>query len=361
MNNMLDQEQHRPLIGLPAELPTVPAAPTAAPATIPIALRNSIDQFCCEMLIKTLRELKSRAGWLALLTEDGSSARHLFASSPKPPREVTPPYLQPIWAAAVQSGIAQTFSNHNPFTRQVVVPYYAGEKPVLLLVLTGRLWPYNADDIARIATYGKEIWGELERLRYVSRLEQAYELTIQGWARSLEERERTHLPGHYKLAAEWSAELGRALAVSDTALLGLRRGAVLHDIGKMLISENILHKSGPLSPEEWSVVRQHPILGANLVADSEFLSEARDVILYHHERWDGKGYPHGLKGDQIPLLARIFAVIDVFDALIVDRPYSPAWPRDMALAYIRQEAGQQFDPRVVDKFISIVKDFRMKE
>ena len=97
-----------------------------------------------------------------------------------------------------------------------------------------------------------------------------------------------------------------------------------------------------------------------MVAETLFLSAARDVILYHHERWDGKGYPHGLKGEEIPLLARIFSVVDVFDALIVDRPYSPAWPRDMALAYIRQEAGQQFDPVVVDAFIDIVKTLRMK-
>jgi putative nucleotidyltransferase with HDIG domain len=326
----------------------------------PLDPQDLIGQYCFEALAKTIRELKCHSGWLALLDEDGSAARQVFTILDKRLVRISPPRLESSWIAAVQAGMAQTVSNYNPFTRRVVVPYYSGDKPVLLYVLAGRIWPFNTDDIAHIASMGKETWGELERMRYISQLEQAYEMTIQGWARSLEEREHARVPGHYHLAAEWAVELGRAMHLSNASVNDLRRGAVLHDIGKMLISEKILQKSGSLSPEEWAIVRRHPILGAEMIAGTLFLSDARDVILYHHERWDGKGYPNGLKGEEIPLLARIFSVVDVFDALIVDRPYSAAWPRDMALAYIRQEASQQFDPAVVDAFIAIVKTLRMK-
>jgi putative nucleotidyltransferase with HDIG domain len=333
-------------------------APAGTPAN-PLDLQDMIREYCFEVLAKTIHETKCRSGWLILLADDGMSPKHVFANIKKHFIHVVPPRLEPAWAAALQAGLARTLSNTNPFTRRVIVPYYSGYKPALLYVLAGRFRPFNADDIAHIASLGKDTWGELERMRYISQLEQAYEMTIQGWARSVEERERTSAPGHYHLPAEWAAELGRALHLSETAVNHLRRGAVLHDIGKMSIPENILQKSGALSPEEWAIVRRHPILGAEMVAETLFLSAARDVILYHHERWDGKGYPHGLKGEEIPLLARIFSVVDVFDALIVDRPYSPAWPRDMALAYIRQEAGQQFDPGVVAAFITIVKKLRM--
>jgi hypothetical protein len=321
--------------------------------------QDMVGQFCLQSLEKAIHESKSRSGWLALLAEDGISAKQLFAYDRGQGRSLASPLLEPSWIAAVQTGIAQTIANRNPFTRRVVVPYYSGDRPVLLYVIGGRFWSYNAEDIALIAALGSQTWGELERLRYISQLEQAYEMTIQGWARSLEERERTAVSGHYHLVAEWAAELGRAMNLSETALNNLRRGAVLHDIGKMSIPENILLKTSALSPDEWALVRRHPIMGAQMVEGTLFLSDACDVILYHHERWDGKGYPHGLQGEQIPLIARIFSVVDVFDALIIDRPYSPAWPRDMALAYIRQEAGQQFDPGVVKIFLAISKSLRM--
>jgi HD-GYP domain-containing protein (c-di-GMP phosphodiesterase class II) len=314
-----------------------------------------INDFCLAELPRVVKSVKSRCGWLALL--ENNSATHLYAFDRKGVRLDSHCQLEPSWRLAIEDGIAQTIHNRNPFTRTVVVPYYAGEKAVLVFALSGRLWPFGAEDIAQIAAQGSKIWRELEHIRYITQLEQAYEMTIYGWARSLEERERPAISGHYHLAALWAAHLGRELGLSETMLNHLRRGAVLHDVGKMSIPDQILHKTGPLTPDEWAIMRRHPILGAELVAGALFLAEARDVILYHHERWDGKGYPHGLKGGTIPLLARIFSIVDVYEALIIERPFSPAWPRDMAIAYVRQEAGHQFDPAIVEKFLSIAKSF----
>jgi len=321
---------------------------------------NEIQKYCLGMLEKAVRVTQSGTGCLALLDDDGLTAAQVFTQKSKQKGRLAPPKLDPVWAAAIQAGIAHTIANFNPFKRCVVVPFYSADKPVLAYILAGRLWRYTAEDIAQIATIGKDTWGGLEHIRYISQLEQAYEMTMQNWARSIEERERPVVSGYYKLAAEWSVELGRALRIPENLLQPLWRGALLHDIGKMSIPDHVLRKPGDLTPDEWTLLRRHPLTGAEMVANTLILSGARDVILYHHERWDGKGYPHGLKGDEIPLLARIFSVVDVFDALIVDRPYSPAWPRDMALAYIRQEAGHQFDPVVVESFLAIAKSLRIE-
>ena len=239
--------------------------------TNPLDLKDRIGEYCFDVLAKTVREMKCHSGWLALLDEDGVSPTQVFANIRKQSVRILPPRLEPAWTIAVQVGLARIMSNFNPFTRRVLVPYYSGDKPVLLYILAGRLRPFNADDIARIASLGKNTWGELERIRYISQLEQAYEMTIQGWARSLEERDRTSVPGHYHLPVEWAMDLARALHLNETSIGHLRRGAVLHDIGTMSIPESILQKSGTLSPEEWAIVRRHPILGAEMVAGTLFL------------------------------------------------------------------------------------------
>ena len=136
----------------------------------------------------------------------------------------------------------------------------------------------------------------------------------------------------------------------------IEMAAPLHDMGKIAIPDSILLKPGPLTEEEWAVMKLHPVYAYEWLSGIPFLKKALEVPYAHHERWDGSGYPRGLKGLEIPLSARIFAVADVYDALTSDRPYRKAWPKEKALAYIREEAGKQFDPEVVEAFLKLMAE-----
>jgi PAS domain S-box-containing protein len=186
-------------------------------------------------------------------------------------------------------------------------------------------------------------------------LEQAYDRTLEGWSRALELRDR-ETEGHTRRAAELTVELGRALGMSEEQLLHTRRGALLHDIGKLGIPDKILLKPGQLSEEEWNTMRLHPTYAHDLLEPIPYLRPALDIPYCHHEHWDGTGYPQGLKGSQIPLAARIFCVVDVWDAITSDRVYRPAWPPEKARQYILQNSGLLFDPQVVDMFFKIEKE-----
>jgi len=158
---------------------------------------------------------------------------------------------------------------------------------------------------------------------------------------------------HVERVARTALRLGEGVGVSGGDLDALRRGALLHDIGKVGISEMILNKPGPLTDEERAEMQRHVLIGEEVCRPLRTLRGALPIIRHHHERWDGRGYPDGLAGEDIPLLARIVAVADVFDALASDRPYRPAWPEEKARAYIQEQAGQQFDPQVVEVFVEL--------
>jgi PAS domain S-box-containing protein/putative nucleotidyltransferase with HDIG domain len=181
----------------------------------------------------------------------------------------------------------------------------------------------------------------------------AYDETIEGWALALEMRDN-ETQGHSWRVTELVVELAKRMGVSGLDLDHLRRGAILHDIGKMGVPDRILHKPGKLDPEEWEIMKKHPEYGHEMLSNIDFLQDALDIPLYHHERWDGKGYPNGLKGNAIPLAARIFAIIDVWDAVTNDRPYHAAWSHEEALAYIYDQNGKHFDPDVVKNFLDIL-------
>jgi len=151
-------------------------------------------------------------------------------------------------------------------------------------------------------------------------------------------------------------ELAAALGMPDQQMVHLRRGALLHDIGKMGVPDHILLKPGPLTDDEWAIMRQHPAFAYEMLAPIHYLRQALEIPYCHHEKWDGTGYPRGLRGETIPLPARIFAVVDVWDALRSDRPYRRAWPAEKARDYVRAQAGQHFDPAVAAAFLGL--DFR---
>ncbi|HEV2439240.1 MAG TPA: HD domain-containing phosphohydrolase [bacterium] len=201
---------------------------------------------------------------------------------------------------------------------------------------------------AAIAADNATLFDELQRSNIDLAL--AYDTTLDGWSRALDLRDR-ETEGHTRRVAEMTLRLARALGVPDQELVHMRRGALLHDIGKMAIPDSVLLKAGPLTPEEWEVMRQHPLTAYELLSSITFLRPALDIPYCHHERWDGTGYPRGLRGTQIPFAARIFAVADAYDAMRSDRPYRPAMSADEAKDRIADQSGKEFDPQVVEAFV----------
>lgn len=205
---------------------------------------------------------------------------------------------------------------------------------------------------AAIAIENAILLKELQRANFDLTL--AYNTTIEGWSRALELRDRD-TEGHTKRVTEMSLKLARRLGLSEIELINIQRGAILHDIGKMGVPDSILLKPGPPTSEEWQIIRQHPRYAYEMLSPISYLSSALDIPHYHHEKWDGTGYPHGLKGTQIPLNARLFGIIDVYDALTSDRPYRLAWSKQKAIAYIREQIGQHFDPAIALQFLEMIE------
>ena len=181
----------------------------------------------------------------------------------------------------------------------------------------------------------------------------AYDTTLEGWGKALELRDK-ETQGHTRRVTNLTLELARQMGIPEAELLQIRRGTLLHDIGKMGVSDNILHKEGPLTEDEKFEMRKHPQYAYDMLYPITYLRPALDIVYCHHEWWDGSGYPRGLKGEEIPLSARIFAIIDVWDALLSDRPYRKAWTHKRVLEYIRDLSGKQFDPQVVDVFCKMI-------
>ena len=185
------------------------------------------------------------------------------------------------------------------------------------------------------------------------KLQTAYEETLEGWAKALELKDR-ETERHSKQVVNYTLEVARKLGLSEEKINHIRRGALLHDIGKMAIPDYILHKPGKLTDEEWEIMMQHPVYAYNFLSNIDYLRPALDIPRYHHERWDGTGYTHGLVGKEIPLSARIFSVVDVWDALNSDRPYRRAWSAEKTTAYLQEQAGKLFDPDIVLIFLKLL-------
>ncbi|MEJ2411942.1 MAG: GAF domain-containing protein [Anaerolineales bacterium] len=207
--------------------------------------------------------------------------------------------------------------------------------------------------LAAIAIDFQNVHKNLECSR--NELDRALDAIIEGWAQALELR-GIESPGHWRRIEELSLALGQKLRIKSKLMSDLRRGALLHDIGKMAIPDEVLHKRTALSVEERKLIGKHPVAAHDLLKDVEGLKSALDVPLYHHERWDGTGYPYQLEGENIPYLARIFAVVDVWDAMRSDRPYRKAIPKEKALKILKEEAGKQFDPEIVQAFLVLIEE-----
>jgi len=192
---------------------------------------------------------------------------------------------------------------------------------------------------------------ELQKANF--ELGMAYNATIEAWSRALDLRDR-QMEGHTQHIADITTRFASTLGVKNADLLHIRHGAALHDIGKVAIPDEIIFKPGPLDHEEWQIMRRHPIYAVELLSPIKYLEKATEIPRWHHEKWDGSGYPDRLGGEEIPLSARLFALVDVYDALTSDRPYRRAWSKQDAVQYIESQSGRHFDPRLVPEFLQLV-------
>ena len=206
-----------------------------------------------------------------------------------------------------------------------------------------------ADQIM-VGSFSRDI---TELKQVAEKLRGAYSATIEGWGKTLELRDR-ETEGHSLRVTDLTVELAKAYGIAEDKMDYIRWGAILHDIGKMGIPDSILQKADNLNDTEWKVMKNHPQLAYDFLKEIDFLKPALDIPTNHHEKWNGTGYPQGLKGEEIPIAARLFAIVDVWDALRSDRPYRKAWSAQKAIDYIQDQSGTHFDPDIVDVFIKLL-------
>jgi putative nucleotidyltransferase with HDIG domain len=211
---------------------------------------------------------------------------------------------------------------------------------------------FTEEDIKILTAIASQAAVAIENAQLVKALQDSYESTLEGWAAALDLRDK-ETEGHSQRVTRLTLRLAEQMGLSREFLTYVRQGALLHDIGKMAVPDHILHKKGPLTEQEKAIMRQHPVNAYNMLHPIAHLRSALDIPFCHHEKWDGTGYPRGLKGEEIPLAARIFTVIDVWDALRSDRPYRKAWSEQRTLAYIQEQAGKSLDPNVVQHFVAL--------
>lgn len=237
-------------------------------------------------------------------------------------------------------------------------PFY-GEELMARVNTIVRLNRYRGlrDERANVEEANEELKVLNTKLRQVNdELAIAYDATIKGWARALELRDK-ETQGHSRRVVAMTIHLAQLMGINNPEELNnLRRGAILHDVGKMGVTDGILLKAGSLTSKEWDVMHMHTIYGYDMLKPIEYLRPALDVVLYHHEHWDGTGYPEGLSNETIPLHARIFTIGDVWDALRHTRPYKEPQMRDKVITYILSESGKAFDPAIIDIFKEAIQD-----
>jgi HD-GYP domain-containing protein (c-di-GMP phosphodiesterase class II) len=261
---------------------------------------------------------------------------------------------------ATWSGRVPAFQNA-PVGAVIAAPIlWLGESLGVLWVEHEEAYRYASEDVEVVTLFAEQaaaaianarLFDDLERAN--AELEAAYDATLEGWVHALDLRDR-ETEGHTQRVSRMTVELARAMGVEERELVHFRRGAMLHDIGKIAVPDQILFKPGPLTEEERGIMQRHTGHANAMLARIGYLRPALDIPFCHHEWWDGSGYPRGLSGEEIPLAARVFAVVDVWDALTSDRPYRRAWPPEKVRRHIEEGAGSHFDPRVVAMFFATV-------
>jgi response regulator RpfG family c-di-GMP phosphodiesterase len=312
---------------------------------------------------EVLHEIFLSAGYTCQVAGDGREGLDLFRAT-LPPLTVTDLKMPVMDGIALLQGIRQA----DPDAAVIVLTGAADVKTAIESLKLGAhdfiMKPVNVDELLIAADRAierrqllierREYQALLERRveEATRNLEHAYTQTLEALGAALDSRD-VGTESHSRRVHGYSLALAREHGVAGPQLPDLAHGVLLHDIGKIGIPDAILLKPGSLTPDEWKVMRTHPEIGKRLIEKIPFLHGAIPVVWCHHEKWDGNGYPRRLKGEEIPLNARIFSVVDAFDAMTFDRPYSKAIPFDAAIAEIKRCAGVQFDPRVVESFLRV--------
>ncbi|MBM4442179.1 MAG: response regulator [Candidatus Rokubacteria bacterium] len=312
---------------------------------------------------EVLHEIFLSAGYTCQVAGDGREGLDAFRAT-LPPLTVTDLKMPAMDGIALLQGIRQ----HDPDAAVIVLTGAADVKTAIESLKLGAhdfiMKPVNVDELLIAAERAIERRNLLiERREYQAllerrveeatrSLEQAYHQTLEALGAALDSRD-VGTESHSRRVHGYSLALAREHGVPDDQLTDLAHGVLLHDIGKIGIPDAILLKPGALTPDEWQVMRTHPEIGKRLIEKIPFLRGAIPVVWCHHEKWEGNGYPRRLKGEEIPLHARIFSVVDAFDAMTFDRPYSKAIPFDAAIAEIKRCAGTHFDPHVVESFLRV--------
>ncbi len=261
--------------------------------------------------------------------------------------------------------------NLSPLNRGKILPGWGGvclsihcnrKKIGVLGIAVARPREIKPEEVKLLSSIAEIVGVAIHRVRLFEELRStgeelafAYDETIKGWAGALELRDH-ETEGHCKRVTDYTLTIAKKMGFTEDQLIHIYRGALLHDIGKMGVSDTVLLKPGPLMAREWEIMQRHPLYAYEMLSPIAYLKPALNIPYCHHEKYNGSGYPRGLRGEEIPLEARIFAVVDVFDALTSDRPYQRAWSREEALEHIKNESGRHFDPQVVEQFLEVVKD-----
>ncbi len=274
----------------------------------------------------------------------GLERKRLYISDIRESKDITPPRIM------LEEG----------FVSYVGQPFTAKGQLIGVLEIFGKE-PIKSDSewFNYLETISQQVAIAIDNIRLFENLQKtktelllAYESTIEGWSYAMDLRDK-ETEGHSQRVTEITLRLAQELGMKEQDLIHVKRGALLHDIGKLGVPDAILFKPDKLSEEEWAIMRKHPVYAYEMLIRIDYLKPAIDIPYCHHERWDGSGYPRGLKGEEIPLSARIFAIADTYDALSSDRPYRSAWQRDKIIEYIKEQRGKNFDPKVVDAFLKI--------
>jgi PAS domain S-box-containing protein/putative nucleotidyltransferase with HDIG domain len=260
-----------------------------------------------------------------------------------------------------EAAIDRQYSESNGAKSLISIPIIGKEQFVfgcLDLISYTRQITWKDSDVTHLKILGDVIANTLERKKAEVDLVVAYDTTLEGWAQTIELKDK-ETEGHSRRVTETTLALAEAIGIPHEEMEHIHRGAILHDIGKLAVPDHILKKEGPLTVEEREIISKHPETAYNLLKQIPYLTKALEIPYCHHEKWDGSGYPRGLKGEEIPLAARVFAIVDVWDALTSDRPYRKAWERERALQYIKDEAGKHFDPKISNVFLMLVEQGRI--
>ncbi len=336
-------------------------------ASMTSALRNAITQEeILEAILLQLMELIQKGGAVIALNKPDQEeiVIELGMGEWKSLTNQSMPILQGVSGYVASSG--DVYIDNNASSNKLfyfpeklhhicaigAAPLYVQDQTIGALVI-GTKDPIGDEEIRLLITISNLVSSVIHRANLHDQIQDSYLATIQGWAQALELRDK-ETKGHSFRLIELTRQLAQKINYPKSQMDNLINGAILHDIGKMGIPDDILFKPGALNPDEWEIMKKHPVYARDMLENIPFLRPAIKVAYYHHEHWDGNGYPEGLSGESIPLEGRLFAVLDVWDALTHDRPYRPAWEKQRTLAYIQERSGSQFDPNIVTAFVELM-------